>query len=131
MPHDLGFGGPREKRKDGYVGDRALFTEDAMRNDRRQLVGLRALDNRVLPPGSHAVVAHGSGRRSIGFVTSTAMSPALGHPVALGLVENGRARIGEVLDIESYGYKRTGGSRHQAEIVDPCAYDRQGARLNA
>jgi sarcosine oxidase subunit alpha len=131
MPHDIGFCGPREKRKDSYVGDRALFTEEAMRADRRQLVGLRALDERVLPTGAHAVVAAGSGRRSIGFVTSSAFSPALGCPVALGLIENGRARMGGVLEIESYGYKRAGGSRHQAEIVDPCAYDRQGARLHA
>ena len=131
MPHDLGFGGPREKRKDSYVGDRALFTEDAMRTDRRQLVGLRALDERVLPPGAHAVVAAGASRRSIGFVTSTAMSPTLGRPVALGMIENGRARMGEVLDLESYGYKRTGGSRHRAEIVAPCAYDPEGGRLDA
>ena len=131
MPHDLGFGDPREKRSDSYVGDRSLFTEDAMRADRRQLVGLRALDERVLPPGSHAVVARGSGQRSIGFVTSSAMSPTLGFPVALGLVEGGRARMGEVLDIESFGYKRTGGSRHRAEIIAPCVYDRQGARLDA
>ena len=38
---------------------------------------------------------------------------------------------GEVLDLESYGYKRTGGSRHRAEIVAPCAYDPEGGRLDA
>ena len=26
MPHDLGFGGPRAKRQDSFVGDRSLFT---------------------------------------------------------------------------------------------------------
>ncbi len=131
MPHDIGFAGPREKRQDAYCGDRSLFTEDAMREDRRQLVGLRALDARVLPPGAHAVTVGGKARRSIGFVTSSAMSPALGQPIALGLVENGRARMGEVLDLEHCGYKRTGGSRHRAEIVVPCFLDPEGARLNA
>ncbi|MEZ5923238.1 MAG: 2Fe-2S iron-sulfur cluster-binding protein [Hyphomicrobiaceae bacterium] len=131
MPHDIGFAGPRDKRRDAYVGDRSLFTEDAMRVDRRQLVGLRALDRRVLPPGAHAIVSSGRERRSIGFVTSSAMSPALGYPVALGLVENGRMRMGEVLDLEDYGAKRTGGSRHQAEVVAPCFLDGQGARLHA
>ena len=125
---------PVHRTKDGryaYCGDRSLFTEDAMREDRRQLVGLRAFDERVLPPGAHAVAADGKTRRSIGFVTSSAMSPALGRPIALGLVENGRARMGEVLDLEHYGYKRSGGSRHRAEVVAPCVLDRQGARLNA
>jgi sarcosine oxidase subunit alpha len=131
MPHDLGFSVTRNKRQDAYCGDRSLFTEDAERSDRRQLVGLRALDDRVLPPGAHAVVTEGQGRRSIGFVTSSAMSPVLGRPVALGLVENGRARQGEVLDIEHFGFKRLGGSRHRAEVVAPCAFDPDGARLHA
>jgi sarcosine oxidase subunit alpha len=131
MPHDIGFAGPRDKRQDAYCGDYSLLTEDAKRRDRRQLVGLRALDDRVLPPGAHAVVTDGTARRSIGFVTSSAMSPTLGHPVALGLIENGRARYGEVLDFEHFGFKRTGGSRHQAEVVTPCFLDRQGARLHA
>ncbi len=62
-----------------------------------------------------------------------ARTPALqaGRPVALAMIENGRARMGEVLDLEHYGYKRTGGSRHQAEIVPPCAYDPEGSRLHA
>src|SRR5690606_32190819 len=45
MPHDLGLTGPREKRGDDYIGRRSLFTEDASRPDRKQLVGL------VVPQG--------------------------------------------------------------------------------
>jgi sarcosine oxidase subunit alpha len=131
MPHDIGVGGPRNRRNDAYVGDRALFTEDALRGNRRQLVGLSALADRVLPPGAHAVSSDGKDRRSFGFVTSSAMSPVLGKPVALGLVENGRARLGETLDLEHFGYKRTGGSRHRAKIVAPCFLDPDGVRLHA
>ena len=40
MPHDLGVGGPRDTRKDEYIGKRGLFMPVAQDADRRQLVGL-------------------------------------------------------------------------------------------
>ncbi|RUZ79440.1 sarcosine oxidase subunit alpha family protein, partial [Mesorhizobium sp. M7A.F.Ca.US.006.01.1.1] len=40
LPHDLGVDGPRAKRQTEFVGRRSLFTEEASRGNRMQLVGL-------------------------------------------------------------------------------------------
>jgi sarcosine oxidase subunit alpha len=53
------------------------------------------------------------------------MSPTLSKPIALGLIERGIARHGEVIDIRHMGEIR------KARIVGPCAFDPQGGRLNA
>ncbi|MFM7785153.1 MAG: glycine cleavage T C-terminal barrel domain-containing protein, partial [Gammaproteobacteria bacterium] len=107
-----------------YVGDRALFTPAALRARRRQLVGLAARGADPLPPGAHAIEAgEGGTQRSIGFVTSSYPSVALGRPVALGLIEDGQRRIGEELLFEHLGQRLTG-------VVAPlCALDPAGERL--
>ena len=40
MPQDLGITGPRDQRKDEYIGRRSLFTPAAKDKARKQLVGL-------------------------------------------------------------------------------------------
>ena len=40
MPHDLGVTGPRDQRKDEYIGKRSLFMPVAKDRGRKQLVGL-------------------------------------------------------------------------------------------
>lgn len=125
MPHDLGAAGPREKRQSEYAGKRSLFTENAMRPDRPQLIGLSVAAGEVpLPPGAHAVDQSGGTRRSIGFVTSSHMSPTLGRPIALALIERGLARTGEEIELVHLGKIR------RAVITGPCSYDPDGDRLN-
>jgi sarcosine oxidase subunit alpha len=125
MPQDLGLTGPRDKRSDEYVGKRSLLTEHARRADRNQFVGLTSLDDVPLPTGAHGVETAAGKRRSIGFVTSSYVSPTLKRPIALGLIERGLSRIGE--DIDLYHLGRT----FKARIAQPCAFDPQGSRLNA
>jgi sarcosine oxidase subunit alpha len=125
MPHDLGINGPRDKRTDAYVGDRSLFTPCARRPGRKQLVGIAPRGEALLPAGAHAIGSDSRGRRSLGYVTSGYFSHTLNRPVALGLVEDGRARFGEVLEFEYLG-KRTFGT-----LVAPCFLDPTGDRLNA
>jgi sarcosine oxidase subunit alpha len=125
MPHDLGVTGPREKRRNEYVGRRALFSEAALDANRRQFVGLAAEDMTPLPTGAHAVEGEGGRLRSIGFVTSSYFSPTLARPIALGLIERGRARLGETVALYHLGRPL------KATICDPCFLDPQGARLNA
>ncbi len=121
LPHDLGWTGPRERRQDEYLGRRSLFTPEANRSDRRQLVGLET-DGTPLPTGAHVIPLDGP-RRSLGFVTSSCLSPTLGRPVALALVEGGRARMGETLGVFHLGDHR------RARVTVPCALDPEGARL--
>ena len=125
MPQDLGVTGPRDKRRDEYVGKRSLFTANALRDDRPQFVGLTVAGPAPLPTGAHAVETRGGKRRSIGFVTSSYFSPTLGRPIALGLVERGLTRQGETIELYHLGQIL------RATISPPCAFDPAGRRLNA
>jgi sarcosine oxidase subunit alpha len=122
MPHDLGWGGPREKRQDEYFGRRSLFTPEAMRGDRRQLVGLTTT-GAPLATGAHVLATDGS-HRSVGFVTSSYHSPTLDRPIALAMIEAGRDLIGQDLTVFNLGDTRT------ARIAEACALDPKGERLN-
>ena len=53
------------------------------------------------------------------------MSPTLGRSFALGLVADGRARIGARL------YATGMDGTRPVRVVDPVFYDREGARLDA
>ena len=123
MPHDLGWSGPRLKRQDPYFGDRALFTAEAQRPDRRQLVGLVTPQHTPLPTGAHIVPTSGD-LHSLGFVTSSYYSPFLGRPIALAMVNGGRDLMGETVGVFHLG------ERMQAQICAPCALDPKGERLN-
>jgi sarcosine oxidase subunit alpha len=125
MPHDLGVNGPRDRRRAEYVGRRSLFSESANDPNRRQFVGFAAAGHELLPTGAHAVETKAGRRRSIGFITSSYFSASLGRPIALGLIERGRARIGETVELYHLDRGLT------ATICAPCFFDPQGVRLNA
>lgn len=90
-----------------------------------KLVGLVVEDGEApLVTGAHGVETRDGAKRSIGYVTSSYVSPGLGRPIALGLIERGASRHGEVIDIQ---HQRT---VRQARIAAPCAFDPAGERLN-
>jgi sarcosine oxidase subunit alpha len=124
MPQDLGLTAPRDKRVGEFVGKRSLFTENALREDRTQFVGLTSSDATPLPTGAHAVQTTDGKRRSIGFVTSSYWSPILERPIALGLIERGLSRISEKIELVHMGRTLT------ATISNVCAFDPEGSRLN-
>ena len=55
---------------------------------------------------------------------SRVISPTLGRSIAMGLIENGRARMGETIIFPLEG------RIVRARIVDPVFYDKEGARQN-
>ena len=61
----------------------------------------------------------------IGQVTSSYHSPTLERSIAMALIQNGRARMGETLS-----FPIEGGKVIRAKIVDPVFYDKEGARQN-
>ncbi|MEL6208007.1 MAG: glycine cleavage T C-terminal barrel domain-containing protein, partial [Pseudomonadota bacterium] len=124
MPHDIGWTRPREKRSDEFFGRRALFTPEASRPDRRQLVGLSVEGPKALPVGAHVVPVEGA-RRSLGFVTSSGHGPGVGRPVALAMIEGGRGLMGARVDVFHLG------AVVPARIEAPCAFDPAGERLHA
>jgi sarcosine oxidase subunit alpha len=122
MPHDIGFGGPRAKRQDAFVGDRSLFTPEATRGDRKRLVGVAAEGREAIPVGACAIEGTGRARRGLGYVTSSYLSPHLGRPVALALIEAGADGI-LAFDHLGEGFR--------GRVVAPCFLDPEGARIHA
>lgn len=126
LPQDVGFGAIIEKKKSDFIGRRSTSRPDGRRVDRRQLVGLEALDGKKpLSVGAHIVPDRSRGsERSEGWVTSSVYSPSLDLPVAMAMVEGGAGRRGETVNVWDLGERRP------ARIVDACRYDVAGERLN-
>ena len=94
--------------------------------ERWRLVGLETLDGSVLPEGAYAVAdgVNATGQRKVqGRVTSTYRSPTLERGIAMGLVQRGPERIGEVI-----GFAGEAGAEVPARIVSPVFYDPEGAK---
>lgn len=128
MPDDIGFGQIVRNRREDFVGRRSLSSAEAMRADRWQLVGLDSLaPERVIPVGAQCLPRFGAQPpvRPCGRVTSSYFSPTLQRPIALALLERGRQRIGEQVEIYDLG------ERYAAWVVLPTFYDPEGTRLNA
>ena len=126
LPEDLAPSAWRRKTAN-FVGRRSLTRPHALREGREQLVGLECANTSVrLPIGAHLLPAHDAAPpcASAGRVTSSMLSAALGKSVALALLTNGRARIGESL-VAFFD-----GRRYAAKVVPLPFYDPQGARLH-
>ncbi|MBJ7437781.1 MAG: sarcosine oxidase subunit alpha family protein [Sphingopyxis sp.] len=109
------------KKTNEFIGKRSLLRPADQHADRLNFVGLAAAPGQPkLPIGAH--ITSGGGE-SEGYVTSSAFSPFLQRPVALGMLRNGRARLGEPVRLIC------GGETFTATIVDPTFYDKQGERL--
>ncbi|PWC56187.1 sarcosine oxidase subunit alpha family protein [Azospirillum sp. TSO22-1] len=127
-PVDLGQSVPAGTTRD-FVGKRSLFRADMLRGDRKQLVGLLAADpSLVLPVGTHLTDTPQPVPPvpTLGFVTTSHFSPAVGRSIALALVAGGRGRLGTTVT----AYRRDGGP-HPVTIVPPCFYDPDGERRHA
>ncbi|MEM9972076.1 MAG: glycine cleavage T C-terminal barrel domain-containing protein, partial [Pseudomonadota bacterium] len=128
IPQDLGLNWAISKKKDDYLGKRAQEREHMTDPLRWRLVGLETTDGSVLPDGAYAAEPGNNDngqRRTEGRVTSTYHSPTLGRGIAMGLVERGPERMGEVLE-----FPKIGGGVVAAKIVDPVFYDPEGEKQN-
>jgi sarcosine oxidase subunit alpha len=125
LPQDIGFGGAITAKTSDFVGRRSCLRPDGSRSDRRQFVGLESLDGSVLPVGGHVVPVGGDVPvLSQGWVTSSVYAHTLGRPHALAMIAGGRSRLGESVDVWNLG------RCHHARIVEPCAFDPGGERMN-
>ncbi|WGH79291.1 sarcosine oxidase subunit alpha family protein [Jannaschia ovalis] len=122
---DIGMDRMISAKKD-CIG-KAASRRPALRTDREEMVGLRALDATTkITAGAHLFRQGDAPTRANdqGYVTSPCFSPALGRYIALGFLLNGRARHGErVLLIDHLR-----GHRCEAEICDPVQFDPEGGR---
>jgi sarcosine oxidase subunit alpha len=124
FPGDVGLDRGIARKAANFVGRRSLQRPVATDGQRMQLVGLRPLDGRTrLPVGAH-ITPRPPPAEIDGFVTSSAFSPVLGHPVALAMLQRGRQRVGE--HITAYHL----GQPIEAEVVTTPFFDPAGERLH-
>ncbi|GMA55872.1 hypothetical protein GCM10025858_03750 [Alicyclobacillus sacchari] len=80
----------------------------------RKLVGLQ-MDDRAIARGGYPVW---HGEKVVGHITSGTLSPTLGVPIALALVDASYAEIGQPLDVEIRN------KRYPAHVVQTPFYKR-------
>jgi sarcosine oxidase subunit alpha len=109
-----------------FVGKRSLHRSDTVRENRKQLVGLKTLKGSdVLPEGAQVVF---DAKQTIpmsmqGHVTSSYYSASLGHSIALAVVKGGHSRLGQIVHCPL-----ADGRTIAAEIVSSVFYDPKGER---
>ncbi|SIT16727.1 sarcosine oxidase subunit alpha [Paracoccus saliphilus] len=124
-PNDAGLNWAIGKKKPDFVGKRSLSRPDIVAPNRKQLVGLLTEDGSRLEEGAQIVLdpAQSLPMKMVGHVTSSYDSVALGHPIAMALIEGGHQRMGETVHIPM-----PDGTR-RARITSTQFYDPEGERL--
>jgi sarcosine oxidase subunit alpha len=126
-PKDAGVAWAVGKKKTDFVGIKGMQRPDLIGPNRRELVGLKTLDPKVVLEEGAQIVDnpnHPVPMPMIGHVTSSYWSENLGHSIALALVENGHGRTGEKIFIPMPD------ETIAAEICSPIFFDPEGGRIN-
>ena len=81
----------------------------------------------MLPEGAHIVerVLPKPPMKTLGHVTSSYYSPTLGRSIALAMLENGRAKLGEPVRLPLED-----GRTVTATVTSPVFFDPEGKRLH-
>ena len=128
-PDDLNMGWCVGRTKPfSWIGKRGMNRADCLREDRKQLVGLKPVDpNQVLPEGAQLVFdpKQSIPMQMVGHVTSSYMSAAMGYSFAMAVVKGGLKRMGERVFAPL-----ADGSVIEAEICSSVFYDTKGDRQN-
>ncbi|MDI5933600.1 sarcosine oxidase subunit alpha [Halomonas kalidii] len=109
-----------------WIGKRALTRSDTARENRKQLVGLKPKDPKVvLEEGAQIVLdpKHPVPVPMVGHVTSSYYSPTLDSGFALAVVKGGHQKLGETVYLPM-----ADGTTHAAEITSPIFVDPKGER---
>ncbi|MGR0278663.1 sarcosine oxidase subunit alpha family protein [Marinomonas dokdonensis] len=128
-PYDLGMGWCVSNQKPfSYIGKRGMSREDCVRDNRKQLVGLKTKDpKQVIPEGSAAILDPNAAMPIPieGHVSSSYWSECLGHSIAMGFIRDGLNKMGDTVY-----YPLADGTMIEAEICSPIFYDPKGERQN-
>ncbi len=114
--------------KKDFIGKVMADREALISEDGYKLVGFRPVDStKMLKAGAH-FVARGTSpttENDLGWMTSVAFSPSLGHSIGLGYIKRGGERLGEtVIAADPLRDEMT-----EVEIVSPHFIDPEGERL--
>lgn len=128
-PDDLNMGWCVGRTKPfSWIGQRGMNREDCVRDQRKQLVGLKPIDpTKWLPEGAQLVfnTKQTIPMTMVGHVTSSYLHNSLGYSFAMGVVKGGLKRIGERVFAPL-----ADGSVIEAEIVSSVFFDPKGDRQN-
>ena len=124
-PIDLGMAWILSKQKPDHLGKRAVAIRRSSQRVRRELVGLLTEDPARLVVEGAPITPNGARQASEGFVSASVWSVANQRSVALGLLANGRQRLGETVFI------RMQDQVVRATVTAPCFHDPSGARLRS
>lgn len=125
-PDDVGWGRVARTKQADFIGKRSLNRPANLDPDRKQLVGLLALDKaQRIQAGGHLLV--GASRRAPaptdGWITSAAWSPNLGRYIALAMLRAGRSQQGAVLSVVDDH------TTYPVKVVATPFWDRENERL--
>ncbi len=126
-PDDAGLSWAIGRKKADFVGIRGLRRPDLVAEGRKQLVGLKTVDPQIVLDEGAQIVADPDQpvpMKMIGHVTSSYWSSNCGRSIALALIENGRARMGERL------YVPMPDEMVEAEVTSTIFFDEKGERLH-
>ncbi len=126
-PNDARLDWAVGKKKTDFVGIRGLMRPDLVAPGRKQLVGLRTKDPKVVLEEGAQIVADPNQpvpMKMIGHVTSSYWSENCGHSIALALVADGRALMGKTLHVPMPD--RT----IEVEVTGTVFFDEKGERLD-
>ncbi|MCG4455276.1 sarcosine oxidase subunit alpha [Pseudomonas sp. MMS21-TM103] len=128
-PDDLNMGWCVGRTKPfSWIGWRGMNREDCVKENRKQLVGLKPVKtSAVLPEGAQLVfdAKQAIPMSMVGHVTSSYYSTSMGYSFALALVKGGLKRMGEKVFAPL-----ADGTMIEAEIVSSVFFDPKGEQQN-
>jgi len=125
---DIGMEKMVSAKKD-CIGKAAAARPGLTGPEREQLVGLKPVSDTAIGAGAHlfAPTAKAIRENSLGYTTSVCHSPTLNSHLALGFLQNGRARIGEQVRLVDHLRQVD----VLCEVCDPVFFDKPGEKLRA
>ena len=122
-PIDLGLGWLISGQKQDFIGKRAMEIRQRHHPLRQELVGLLPQESKTLISEGAPIAVARDQNLSEGFVSACVWSTACNRTIALGLLNDGRSRIGETV------MAWDNGKPVPAVVTQPVFYDAEGEKL--
>jgi sarcosine oxidase subunit alpha len=126
-PQDMDLEWMIGKNKKDFIGKRSLTRTDTIRSDRKQLVGIKPIDpNDIIEEGQHIILTSSIKPpvKMLGHVTSSYVSPNLGHSFGMAVIKDGKKLIGSKAYVSS-----SSKGAFEIEIIKPIFIDEENKRL--
>ena len=125
-PYDAGCGWAVDMDKGDFIGRRSLVRDLHVGGVRPNVVGLLPEDPAFVPADGTPLVPAGAPADAppvIGYVSQACHSPNAGRSIALAVLDDGRRRVDEGIEIAAIG------RRAPALVTRPCFVDPGGGRM--